>query len=265
MNIKSTRILLDKSKWVSSVIFGITPNSIAWQTNNIKNINNIIAGISLLCVSLPKNRVSTNSTSARSNVGLDELLSNIDLTFGESRKSKKVRYNQYVEDAIKVISDAIILDDSSINKRWVALNLLRDDELLRDKIEEELMIDLSDEKIDNSIKQARSLLLDGDITINEIDDVLTESINNEASLISSKVVSYLNEDYDKKDRRLDKILTKKSTGIPIMIILFAFIFWLTITGSNYPSMLLQSVLFKFENVLFNFFCTQCYPFTTIKF
>lgn len=192
-------------------------------------------------------------TSARSNVGLDELLSNIDLTFGESRKSKKVRYNQYVEDAIKVISDAIILDDSSINKRWVALNLLRDDELLRDKIEEELMIDLSDEKIDNSIKQARSLLLDGDITINEIDDVLTESINNEASLISSKVVSYLNEDYDKKDRRLDKILTKKSTGIPIMIILFAFIFWLTIAGSNYPSMLLQNVLFKFENVLFNFF------------
>ena len=192
-------------------------------------------------------------TSARSNVGLDELLSNIDLTFGESRKSKKVRYNQYVEDAIKVISDAIILDDNSINKRWLALNLLRDDELLRDKIEKELMIDLSDEKIDNSIKQARSLLLDGDITINEIDDVLTESINNEASLISSKVVSYLNEDYDKKDRRLDKILTKKSTGIPIMIILFAFIFWLTITGSNYPSMLLQSVLFKFENVLFNFF------------
>lgn len=192
-------------------------------------------------------------TSARSNVGLDELLSNIDLTFGESRKSKKVRYNQYVEDAIKVISDAIILDDSSINKRWVALNLLRDDELLRDKIEEELMIDLSNEKIDNSIKQARTLLLDGDITINEIDDVLTESINNEASLISSKVVSYLNKDYAKKDRRLDKILTKKSTGIPIMIILFAFIFWLTITGSNYPSMLLQSVLFKFENVLFNFF------------
>lgn len=192
-------------------------------------------------------------TSARSNVGLDELLSNIDLTFGESRKSKKVRYNQYVEDAIKVISDAIILDDSSINKRWVALNLLRDDGLLRDKIEQELMIDLSDEKIDNSIKQARTLLLDGDITISEIDDVLTESINNEASLISSKVVSYLNEDYAKKDRRLDKILTKKSTGIPIMIILFAFIFWLTIAGSNYPSMLLQSVLFKFENVLFNFF------------
>lgn len=192
-------------------------------------------------------------TSARSNVGLDELLSNIELTFGESRKSRKVRYNQYVEDAIKVISDAIILNDDSINKRWVALNLLRDDELLRGKIEEELMIDLSDEKIDNSIIQARTLLLDGDITIDGIDDVLTESINNEASLISSKVVSYLNEDYDKKDRRLDKILTKKSTGIPIMIILFAFIFWLTITGSNYPSMLLQSVLFKFENVLFNFF------------
>lgn len=192
-------------------------------------------------------------TSARSNVGLDELLSNIELTFGESRKSRKVRYNQYVEDAIKVISDAIILDDDSINKRWVALNLLRDDGLLRDKIGEELMIDLSDKKINKSIKQARKLLLDGDITIDGIDDVLTESINNEASLISSKVVSYLNEDYDKKDRRLDKILTKKSTGIPIMIILFAFIFWLTITGSNYPSMLLQSVLFKFENVLFNFF------------
>lgn len=37
------------------------------------------------------------------------------------------------------------------------------------------------------------------------------------------------------DRRLDKIVTSKKFGFPIMLLLLFFIFWLTITGANYPS------------------------------
>ncbi len=44
------------------------------------------------------------------------------------------------------------------------------------------------------------------------------------------------------DRTLDRILTSKVWGFPIMILLFAVMFWLTITGANVPSGMIASVL-----------------------
>lgn len=37
------------------------------------------------------------------------------------------------------------------------------------------------------------------------------------------------------DRNLDKIVTSRKFGFPIMLLLLCFIFWLTIAGANYPS------------------------------
>lgn len=44
------------------------------------------------------------------------------------------------------------------------------------------------------------------------------------------------------DRTLDRILTSKLWGFPIMILLFAVIFWITITGANVPSGWIASFL-----------------------
>ena len=44
------------------------------------------------------------------------------------------------------------------------------------------------------------------------------------------------------DRALDRILTSRLWGFPIMILLFAFMFWVTITGANVPSGWIASVL-----------------------
>lgn len=43
------------------------------------------------------------------------------------------------------------------------------------------------------------------------------------------------------DRRLDAVLTSKITGIPVMLLLCGFLFWLTAAGANYPSALLGSL------------------------
>lgn len=43
------------------------------------------------------------------------------------------------------------------------------------------------------------------------------------------------------DRRLDAVLTSKITGIPVMLLLCGFLFWLTAAGANYPSRLLGSL------------------------
>ena len=63
--------------------------------------------------------------------------------------------------------------------------------------------------------------------------------------LAKKVIIFTKEDYDKKDRKWDKILTSKKTGIPIMIALLMVIFWITIVGANYPS----EILFSFFNFI----------------
>jgi ferrous iron transport protein B len=44
------------------------------------------------------------------------------------------------------------------------------------------------------------------------------------------------------DRSLDRVVTSRTWGFPIMLLLFALIFWLTITGANIPSQMLSSLL-----------------------
>jgi len=74
-------------------------------------------------------------------------------------------------------------------------------------------------------------------------DTLMESIYENATSIASKVVIYP----DKKpafslDRTLDKILTSKYLGFPIMFLILAVVFWLTIQGANIPSGLIANLL-----------------------
>lgn len=74
-------------------------------------------------------------------------------------------------------------------------------------------------------------------------DTLMESIYENATSIAGKVVSYP----DKKpafrlDRTLDRILTSKYLGFPIMFLILAAVFWLTIEGANVPSGLIANLL-----------------------
>ncbi|MBQ8681680.1 MAG: ferrous iron transporter B [Bacilli bacterium] len=70
--------------------------------------------------------------------------------------------------------------------------------------------------------------------------------------ISARVVKVGSKKYLKRERKIDKILTNKVTGIPIMLVMLFFIFWLTIVGSNYPSEWLSNLLFGFEEPLYAF-------------
>lgn len=74
-------------------------------------------------------------------------------------------------------------------------------------------------------------------------DSIIESIYQDAAVISSKVVSKDGERKRKTfDELLDKIFTSKYLGFPIMFLLLAGVFWVTIEGANVPSSLLASLL-----------------------
>ena len=66
----------------------------------------------------------------------------------------------------------------------------------------------------------------------KIENKSIEKINKLANDIANKVVKIKNNDYIKKERKIDKILTSKYTGIPIMIISLLIVFWITISLSN---------------------------------
>ncbi|MDO7172283.1 nucleoside recognition domain-containing protein [Mariniflexile sp. AS56] len=74
-------------------------------------------------------------------------------------------------------------------------------------------------------------------------DNLTEGIYADAAQIVADTVKV---DSSKKrfrlDRQIDKIVTSKTFGFPIMFLILATVLWLTIIGANYPSSLLAQLL-----------------------
>lgn len=88
----------------------------------------------------------------------------------------------------------------------------------------------------------------------DLEDIDVASIIvKECKSIVNRVILEKDFRYVEKERKIDRILTSKITGIPIMLLLLFIIFWLTIVGSNYPSELLSKVLFGLEEPLYQFF------------
>jgi ferrous iron transport protein B len=72
---------------------------------------------------------------------------------------------------------------------------------------------------------------------------LMEGIYTEASQLADRAVTWPDEEprFD-LDRTIDRLVTSRLFGFPIMILLFALIFWITIVGANYPSQILYDLL-----------------------
>ena len=86
---------------------------------------------------------------------------------------------------------------------------------------------------------------------NKISNNIDEIIHT-AETICLDVVTYNNQSYLEKDAKIDKILMGKHTAFPIMLLSLLGIFWLTITGANYPSQIISAFLFWVENQLLAF-------------
>lgn len=73
--------------------------------------------------------------------------------------------------------------------------------------------------------------------------VLVESVYAEAAQIAGNVARLRREpSAEDWDRRLDRILTSRVYGYPIMVGLFLVVIWLTVQGANYPSAILSFLL-----------------------
>lgn len=137
----------------------------------------------------------------------------------------KVEYSKEIENSIsKLFPIFDSLDISSKLKRCYALRLLENDDYIKSK--------LTDHSTELSAVLTELTQTDNKESIR---DNIVNAIMKKCEYIFKKAVTLHNPSCNMRDRKIDKILTSRLTGIPIMLLLLALIFWITIVGANYPS------------------------------
>lgn len=190
-------------------------------------------------------------TTARKKRSLEHFLDRLDETVDHpDTEPFHISYDAAVEQAISMLLPFTEPLSSSLSPRWLALRLLENDPGLLRSLNTFLGRDLSeDDALCQAVRQAQSHLDQAGIFEDDLKDRIVSGIVNTAESIASRTVSLPEKPYGKRDAFWDRILTGRLAGYPAMIGLLALIFWLTITGANYPSALLSSLFFSFQEKL----------------
>ena len=174
-------------------------------------------------------------------------------------------------DAVIVVCDAatlsrnltLVLQTINVSKRvLVCINLL--DEANKKGIEidfEKLQKRLGVRVVGTTARDKKTIK---NLTL-ALDEILLESSNNNfnfntdeqtallavktAEEISRDVVTYKTDNRNWRDLKIDKIITNKLFAYPIMLALLYLVFWITISGANYPSEMLFSFFSQLESWL----------------
>lgn len=184
---------------------------------------------------------------AREGRGLSELLDAADAVADGKRACtpSPIRYSREIANAATVIADALPLH-TTLPHTWLSLRLLEENESLSSTIEQSCDFPLPTE----AIRHARAALAAQDIDAENVRDRIVAGLVLRAEEIACDVVTVPSAAH-MRDRKIDRILTSRSTGIPIMLLALGIIFFLTITGANYPSQALSKLLFSLDTPFFH--------------
>ena len=194
---------------------------------------------------------------ARKKQSLGHLMSELDRLIDEKTETHplRVRYLRPIEDAIGIMEPLLRERfGERINPRWLSLRLLDAEPSLMGELKIHLGRDpLDDPEISAAVLRARDALAVEGITGANIKDKIVSCLVLTAEDLCLDTVTCKRNGYNTFDRRIDRILTSRWAGYPIMLLLLALVFWLTITGANIPSRLLADLLFRFQDTLTGLF------------
>ena len=169
-------------------------------------------------------------TAARSGKGLDELRR---AAVGMAQGHIPVRACPTVYDS-KTEQAAALIGAAWEHPAARAASLLLLPPENREKLLRRLSVPLT-EKLSAAFDAADRLLCGcGDIS-----GSITAALVSRSDAICRECVQNAGGTFSERDRRLDRLMTSKATGIPMMLLLLSVVFYLTIIGANYPSELLS--------------------------
>ena len=203
-------------------------------------------------------KVPVVGVTARNKKTLKDLLKVTKSVCNEKENRKfiyQVQYTEEIENAIHKLK-TVIIDEYGIKEklaRWISIKLLDDDECILKEIEKQLDIQLANHlKIEETKEEMLKELAKEGIDQQIFKEKIVSTIVKNAEDIAKKVCKFENKDYASRDRKIDRILTSKKYGIPIMILFLLLIFWITIIGANYPSQFLFSLFGNIQEKLIEF-------------
>lgn len=192
-------------------------------------------------------------TTARDRQGLDDLLDALDsLTESPSAPGNcPVTYPPLLESALTILEPVVRNQSgSALPARWTALRLLEHQMDPEASLPARLpsLLD-TDPSVRQALTEAEHILKAAGIQKDQLSDLITTALFRHAESVCRTVIRKEGADNHRKEQRLDTLLTSKRTGYPLMLLLLAFVFWLTIAGANYPSQLLSSLFTSLETPL----------------
>ena len=184
------------------------------------------------------------ATSARTKEGIPDLLFAIEEVVSGKFQTKKQTYIDLPKEnaeAIAELQSALSeLNPELPNTRWLAMRLIEGDESVQKGVEEGTF-----SAENNPEKQSRVLRIADDyhkILGDSYRNDLVEAIYAQATtLINASVSTDFSARSFRVDRAIDRIVTHKIWGFPIMFLLLAAVLWITIIGANYPSQWLSDL------------------------
>ena len=181
-------------------------------------------------------------TNAHDPSTLSELTSLLSLP-AERFRPIKPRYSPVIERAVAVTEPTVRrFLGHRISTRFLSLRLLEgDNELIRKVCAHSGYPDIPEELL-TAAERGRELLAADGVTADGLRDLLVSCLMHSAEDACRGAVKTSGKE-QQRDRRIDRILTGRRTAYPIMLMLLLAVFWLTMTGANYPSALLSELLF----------------------
>jgi ferrous iron transport protein B len=197
--------------------------------------------------------VPVTGASARQGEGLEELMDRVEALGAPAPPSTE--YPAPVERAVEILSPAVERALAGrLSSRWVCLRLLEGDAALMKTMAEHLGRDIrEDEEVREGLKRAKAALQAGGYAGEALTDAIASALMERAEALCRGAVAGARERAMERDRKLDRILTGKWTGVPAMLLLLCGVFWLTISGANYPSQLLSGLFGWVEGQLLRLF------------
>ena len=177
-------------------------------------------------------------TNARKGYGLEELMAAMEsLTGGQIKTAPvPVRYTPVIEAAVASLQPLLEQHlGEKLPSRWAALRLIEGEETLGRRILEGMNLDEEGEgALLKQVAAARRSIVDSGVEQAKLGDVVVRCIVLMAETIAGTVCTVPCRCRE-RDRKLDRLLTGRLLGLPLMILLLFGVLWLSIAGANLPS------------------------------
>lgn len=192
---------------------------------------------------------------ARAGEGMEALAAALCAGFGSGSGVRQTRYPKAIEEALDRLQP--LLEQAAVRPlagRWTALRLLENrTELAMRSMQDGGVPDAVQRQIVLRAESERADLHEIGWSEMRVRDAIVSALVQEAESVAAKCAICRSNSRRKWEYRLDRILTGRFTGAPVMIALLMAVLWLTICGANSISDVLQGGLFALGDVLYGLF------------